>query len=82
MQSDGWVASQVVARDGRPDKKVNDLTDAGRTELSTWIAEPAGLEAARSDLAVKIRGAAYDDAAAVVAEVTRQRARHAHKLEY
>ncbi|MEO9140261.1 MAG: PadR family transcriptional regulator [Jatrophihabitans sp.] len=82
MESDDWVVSRVVPQDGRPDKKVYDLTDTGHAELASWIAEPADFEAARSDLAVKIRGAAYGDTAAVVAEVRRHRARRAERLEY
>jgi DNA-binding PadR family transcriptional regulator len=82
MESDGWVAFTDVPQDGRPDKKVYDLTQVGRDELAAWIARPADTEAARSDLAVKIRGAAYGDAAAVAGEVRRHRALHAERLEY
>jgi hypothetical protein len=69
-------------QDGRPDKKVYDLTADGRAELREWIAQPAEPEAARSDLAVKIRGASYGDPAAVAAEVRRHRAAHAERLEF
>jgi DNA-binding PadR family transcriptional regulator len=81
MQSDGWVASTHVAQADRPDKKVYDLTPAGRAELAAWIAEPAAPEATRSELAVKIRGASYGDPRAVAAEVRRHRAEHAERLE-
>src|SRR6266702_3142676 len=65
MESAGWVEATVVEQDGRPDKKVYDLTGEGRAELAAWIAQPADPEVTRSDLAVKIRGAAYGDPAAV-----------------
>jgi DNA-binding PadR family transcriptional regulator len=81
MESAGWVAVTVVEQDGRPDKKVYDLTDGGRAELAGWIARPAEPEVTRSDLAVKIRGASYGDPAAVVAEVERHRALHAERLD-
>ena len=81
MESAGWLAVTPVAQDGRPDKKVYDLTTAGRTELAEWIARPAAPEPTRSELAVKIRGAAYGDPAAVVAEVRRHRALRAERLE-
>jgi DNA-binding PadR family transcriptional regulator len=67
MESDGWVHVDVVEQRGRPDKKLCRVTDAGRTELSRWIAEPLhGRGSSVSDsrtreLAVKIRGAAYCD---------------------
>ena len=81
MESAGWVAATVVEQDGRPDKKVYDLTETGRAELRAWIASPASPEAGRSDLAVKIRGAAYGDVGTVAAEVARHRAAHAERLD-
>jgi DNA-binding PadR family transcriptional regulator len=82
MEAKGWVHATLVAQDGRPDKKVYELTAAGRAELARWINEPAEPEAARSDLAVKIRGASNGDPAVVAAEVRRHRARRADRLEY
>ena len=81
MESAGWVEATVVAQDGRPDKKVYDVTAAGRTELATWISQPASPEATRSDLAVKIRGASEGDLDAVLAEVRRHRTLHAERLD-
>jgi DNA-binding PadR family transcriptional regulator len=82
MEGDGWIAATHVAQDGRPDKKIYHLTTAGRAELRDWIAQPAEPEAARSDLAVKIRGASYGSPKAVVVEVWRHRAMHTERLEY
>ena len=81
MESAGWLAVTVVPQHGRPDKKVYDLTADGRAELADWIAQPAEPEVTRSDLAVKIRGAAYGDASAVADEVARHRALHAERLD-
>lgn len=80
LEAAGLVAVTVVVQEGRPDKKVYDLTDDGHAELARWIAEPAEPEVTRSDLAVKIRGASYGDVAAVAAEVARHRALHADRL--
>lgn len=82
MEGNGWLAATHVAQEGRPDKKVYDLTAAGRAELADWIDRPADPEATRSDLAVKIRGASYGDPAAVADEVCRHRAMHADRLEF
>ncbi|WP_319457242.1 MULTISPECIES: PadR family transcriptional regulator [unclassified Mycobacterium] len=71
MEADGWVSVDVVAQTSRPDKKVYDVTDDGRAELTRWIAEPlSGRGSAVSDgrtreLAVKIRGIAYGDPSAL-----------------
>ena len=82
MEVAGWVAATHVPQEGRPDKKVYEVTDAGRTELARWIAAPAEPEVGRSELAVKIRGASYGDPDAVAAEVRRHRSVRTERLEY
>lgn len=81
METAGWIAATHVPQDGRPDKKVYDLTEAGRDELKNWIAEPAQPETTRSELAVKIRGASYGDPRAVVTEIRRHRALRQERLD-
>ena len=80
MEADGWVRSECVAQQGRPAKKVYDVTAAGRRELQRWLAEPLGREQYRSDLAVKLRAASYGDRAPLLDEVTTLRADHATRL--
>ncbi|QFZ19434.1 PadR family transcriptional regulator [Saccharothrix syringae] len=77
----GWVSVREVAQHGRPDKKVYAVAGPGQAELRRWLAEPGGPEHFRHDLAVKVRGASLGDAAALVAEVGRHRARHAERLD-
>ncbi|NUS42790.1 MAG: PadR family transcriptional regulator [Mycobacteriaceae bacterium] len=81
MDEAGWIAGEAVTQDGRPDKKVYSVSRAGRSELARWIAEPSEPGALRSELAVKVRGAAHGDHAALRAEVTRHRDRHHKRLE-
>jgi DNA-binding PadR family transcriptional regulator len=88
MEDDGWVRVEVVPQQPRPDKKVYDVTPAGRTELTRWIGEPltgrgsAVTDGRTRELAVKIRGLAFGDAAAAsalreqVVELRRERADH------
>ncbi|MDB1090008.1 PadR family transcriptional regulator [Streptomyces sp. ACA25] len=80
MESDGWTAVTEVPQEGRPGKKVHSVTGPGRAALSAWLAEPVELEGVRHDLAVKIRGAAFDDPSALINEVERHREAHAGRL--
>ncbi len=80
MAADGWVTSETVAQEGRPDKKVYAVAQAGRDELARWLAEPGEPATLRDDLGVKLRGASYGDLATVLDEVVRHRARHAERL--
>jgi DNA-binding PadR family transcriptional regulator len=81
MEGEGWVEATSVLQDGRPDKKVYDLTEDGRAELRRWLAEPAEPEVTRSELAVKVRGAANGNPRAVAAEVRRHRDLHSARLD-
>jgi len=62
-----------VVQQGRPDKKVYTVSDAGRSELARWIAEPLsgrGSSVADNrtrDIAIKVRGADYGDVGVVCA---------------
>ncbi len=80
MEGDGWVRSTLVAQQGRPGKKVYDVTAAGRRELTRWLAEPLAREQHRSDLAVKLRAASYGDRGPLLDEVAALRAEHASRL--
>jgi DNA-binding PadR family transcriptional regulator len=66
MENDGWVHSTVVPQQGRPAKKVYDVTDSGRAELQRWLAEPTASDPLRSDLMVKFRAASYGDRGAML----------------
>ncbi|PSR68566.1 PadR family transcriptional regulator [Nocardia sp. MDA0666] len=82
MEERGWVTGEAIAQDGRPDKKVYTVSDAGHAELERWIAEPTDdIGPLRSELGVKIRAAAHGDPVALRAEVERHRDQHAQRLE-
>jgi DNA-binding PadR family transcriptional regulator len=80
MESDGWVSATVVSQQGRPDKKVYTVSDAGRSALARWIAAPLGSGGTR-ELAVKLRGAAHGDRAALLDQVLTLRAERAEVLD-
>ena len=87
MEDDGWLSATLVVQRGRPDKRVYTVSDAGRAELARWIAEPlTGRGGALSDtrtrdVAVKLRGAAYGDLAALRTQVSALRAERAQLLD-
>ncbi|MGW2813596.1 PadR family transcriptional regulator [Streptomyces sp. NPDC001415] len=82
MENDGWIDVREVAQQNRPDKKEYSVAAAGRAALSRWLHEPIEPESVRHELAVKIRGAAFDDPAALLAEVERHRRAHADRLAH
>lgn len=82
MENDGWVDVRDVPQQGRPDKKEYSVADLGRAALSSWLHDPIEPESVRHDLAVKIRGAAFDDPTALIHEVERHRQAHQARLEH
>lgn len=80
MESDGLIDVREVAQQARPDKKEYSVAALGRTALSRWLHEPIEPESVRHELAVKIRGAAFDDPAALIHEVERHRQAHTDRL--
>ncbi|KOU35095.1 MULTISPECIES: PadR family transcriptional regulator [unclassified Streptomyces] len=82
MENDGWIDAREVAQQSRPDKKEYSVAAPGRAALSRWLHEPIEPESVRHELAVKIRGAAFDDPAALLAEVARHRQAHADRLAH
>ncbi len=82
MEADCWVRSAAVEQQGRPDKKVYEVAEAGADELARWLASPMAAERFRSELTVRLRGASYGDRAAVLDIVRDQRADHATRLAH
>ena len=82
MEADAWVASELVAQDGRPDKKVYAITATGRDELARWTSTRTPPEHLRSELAVKLRALPFGDRDAIVEDVRARRRRHEERLAY
>jgi DNA-binding PadR family transcriptional regulator len=87
MEDDGWVHVTAVTQQGRPDKKVYTVSDAGRVELARWIAEPLSgrgstvADNRTRDLAVKVRGVEHGDIDALRTQVASLRAERAELLD-
>ncbi|MET9415810.1 PadR family transcriptional regulator [Streptomyces klenkii] len=82
MEADGRLDVREVPQQGRPDKKEYSVAAPGRAALSQWLHEPIEPESVRHDLAVKIRGAAFDDPAALIREVERHHRAHSDRLAH
>ncbi|MFJ7154179.1 PadR family transcriptional regulator [Streptomyces sp. NPDC101118] len=80
MEGDGWVDVRDVPQQARPDKKEYSVAPAGRQALAAWLHEPVQPDSVRHELAVKIRGAAFDDPAALIREVELHHRAHADRL--
>ena len=82
MQEKGWVEVEVLPQSVRPDKKIYSLTDVGRQELISWIAQPSEPTAIREDLLVKVRGGFIIPEDILIREIERRKQFHQQKLAY
>ncbi|MEA5618462.1 PadR family transcriptional regulator [Cronbergia sp. UHCC 0137] len=82
MQEKEWVKVEILAQSVRPDKKIYSLTDVGRQELISWIAEPSQATAIREDLLVKVRSGFIVSEDILISEIERRKQFHQQKLEY
>jgi len=82
MDADGWVTATPVTQRGRPDKKVYDVSPAGREVLAAWLAQPTPTLGLRSELAVKLRGASFGERGAVLDVVRANLADHHARLDH
>ena len=80
MEADKLVSADLIAQEGRPDKKVYAITDDGLAEVQDWLAKPSPPEAVRIDFAVKLRALHLADRETFRAEVRDRRSAHAQLL--
>ncbi len=73
LEKDGLVHGEDVAQTNRPNKRVYELTPAGREALSTWVDEPSDGPRLRSDFFLKLALAPMTGTADRVALINRQR---------
>jgi DNA-binding PadR family transcriptional regulator len=58
LERDGLVTHDVVQQAGRADRKVYELTELGHKALDTWLEEPPEAPLPKSDLLLRLVGAA------------------------
>lgn len=76
LSKEAFVEFRHVPQEGRPDKKVYRITDAGYDELRTWMNEPAAHPRLRDALMIKIVGGHLADSDKLLSELREQMDMH------
>lgn len=76
----GWITSEIITQEGRPDKKVYTVTQQGTIELQEWIAKPCEPMPVKDDLLVKIFCGHIVSDNTIVQELEHHRQAHIEKL--
>ena len=54
MEKRGWLTLKVKHQNGKPSRKVYDITKAGREEFKRWLTEPPEMPEPRNAMLIKI----------------------------
>ncbi|GAA1003928.1 PadR family transcriptional regulator [Acrocarpospora pleiomorpha] len=80
LEADGLVAGREVAQQGRPNKRVFTVTEAGVGELAAFAAAPPKPLLIRDDLAVRVHAVDLLDPGPVIAQLHERAEEAAAKL--
>jgi len=73
LEADGLATSSVEPGDGKPDRIVYTITDAGRVVLTEWLTEPAAPPRPRVELLLKLFFAPNVPVETTIEQIRRQR---------
>lgn len=80
LAGQGWLSATAIAQDGRPDKIVYALTEAGESALADWLRQQSRCKPAKDDLFVKLYNIGHCDPEPVIAELQERQALHRRNL--
>jgi len=69
----GLLDRETVPQQGKPDKIVHQLTDAGRAALAEWVWDKSRVQQAKDDLWVKLYNLSESNVGRITAEVKQRR---------
>ena len=80
LERDGLVSVDDVTQNGRPNKRVYELTDDGRSTLAQWVAAPAPGARLKDEFFIKLVLAGFTGVADPQALIERQRREYLQSL--
>lgn len=80
LAGQGLLSATAIVQDGRPDKIVYALTDAGREALARWVQDSSRCKPAKDDLFVKLYNIGHCDPEPVRTELRARQELHRRNL--
>ncbi|HIK44287.1 MAG TPA: PadR family transcriptional regulator [Leptolyngbyaceae cyanobacterium M65_K2018_010] len=81
LEQQGLVTAEAVPQEGRPDKKLYQVTEAGQALLRDWIAQPSKGSPLKDELLVKLFVGYLVPPETAIAMLQQERSHHAATLE-
>ncbi len=83
LEKSGEVVSRIEPQEGRPDRRVYTITDAGKANLEQWLATPILEDVDKKDpLLLKLFFTPPSDRAALITQLRIQLRLHQQKLDH
>jgi PadR family transcriptional regulator AphA len=83
LEEDGIVESHVEAQEERPDRRVYEITEAGRNDLNLWLAQPeTELDPRKESFLVKLFFAANTDKEKLLTQLRLLRDLHQRQMQH
>jgi DNA-binding PadR family transcriptional regulator len=80
LESQGWIASETILQEGRPDKKRYHVTETGAQQLAEWMKRPCEPTPIKEDLLVKIFGGYVIPKQTLLKQIESHRQAHLERL--
>lgn len=80
LEEQGLLNSNTVRQQNRPEKKIYQVTAAGRDYLQAWIVEPCDMAPIRDELLVKFFAGYLVSPSLLLAELEQHRTQHQQRL--
>lgn len=80
MEQQGWVCFETIPQEGKPDKKIYQVTDRGKQELMEWFAEPTEPTPIREELLVRVLAGSLIPRHLLIKELQRRRQFHLEQV--
>ena len=82
LEQGGRLTSEIVPQEGRPNRRIYTITEAGREELRQWLAQPLTTLTSRKErLLLKVFFSAQIDKDSLLTQLRLQRTLHQQQLE-
>lgn len=81
LESEALLESEEVIQQGKPDKKIYEVTPGGIVELQKWLEKPAKAMKIKEPLLIKIYAGELADTQLLIEEISQHRAAHAERLQ-
>ncbi|UBF23558.1 PadR family transcriptional regulator [Kovacikia minuta CCNUW1] len=80
LETQGWVHPEIIPQEGRPDKKLYTITEAGKQHLAEWISQPCDTMSIKEELLVKVFVGTLAPLSVIQQQLEQHRQLHLEKL--